>query len=129
MLDKNILKQYKEIESKIEDEADKLLAEINEIEKISGFKYLSFDKFYYGDIEYSGEETWQYGGYQKHEYSLPMELLFDKEYKEKYIKDLKDKIAEKNRKKEERIKEKEKQDFETAKAKYEKLKDKFEGEL
>lgn len=129
MLDKNILKQYEEIEEKIAVEADKLLAEINEIQAISGFKYLSFCKFDCGDIEYSGEEFWQYGGHQIHEYSLPMELLFDKEYKEKYIKDLKNKIAENNRKEEERIKEKEKQDFEKAKAKYEKLKDKFEGEL
>lgn len=129
MLDKNILKQYQEIEEKIAVEANKLLAEINDIEPISGFKHLSFEKFDYGEIEYSGEEYWQYGGYEKYEHCLPMELLFNKEYKEKYIQDLKDKVAERNRKEEERRKEKEKQDFEKAKAKYEKLKDKFEGEV
>lgn len=129
MLDKNILKQYEEIEEKITIESDKLLSEINEIEPISGFKHLSFSKFDYGDIEYFGEESWQYGGYQSYEYSLPMQLLYDKEYKEKYIQDLKDKVAERNRKEEERRKEKEKQDFEKAKAQYEKLKNKFEGEV
>ena len=45
MLDKNILKQYEEIQEKIEFEANQLLNEINQLKPISGFSYLTFEKF------------------------------------------------------------------------------------
>lgn len=127
MLDKNILKQYEEIQEKIEFEANKLLTEINELKPISGFSYLTFEKFEDGYIEYSGEEFWQYGGYEKHEYSLPMELLLNEEYRKEYIYNLEEELDQRHSMEEKRKREEAIKSLQKKKAKYEELKKEFEG--
>jgi hypothetical protein len=128
MLDIKIYEQYLEIEEKIEDEAQKLLSEIHAIRPIEDFKHLYFSKLADSCIEYFGEESWSYGGHASYEDSLPSQLLFDKEYKEQYINDLKEKVAKSNKEKAERDEKIRLANIEKDKAQYEALKVKFEGD-
>lgn len=128
MLDVKIIEEYEKIEELIYDAAQDILAEIHAIKPIEGFKHLSFSKLEDSYIEYFGEDSWQYSGYESYEHSLPSKLLFDKEFKENYINKLKEEVSEKNRIQQERD-EKAKQDkLAKEKSQYEELKAKFEGE-
>ena len=128
MLDKKIFEEYERIEDLIYEAAQELLKEINNIEPIDDYKHLSFDSIDEGYIEYTGECSWRYGGYESYEHSLPRKLLFDKEFKDNYIKELKEKISEKDRVKQEREEKQIQERLAKEKAQYEELKAKFEGD-
>ena len=107
----------------IEEKADNLLNELNEIKAIEDYKYLSFNKVGYDIICYTG-----YDSYRQEEkyYSLPLQLLYDEEYKQSYIQKIKDEVEqikkqEAERKEAARLNQlkKEREQYEALKAKFE----------
>lgn len=127
MMNKASIDQYFSIKETVAKEAESLLTEVNNIEHIPGYKYLYFEDIEGGYIEYFGEETWQYGGYEVHRHSLPLELLYDPEAKKRYISELEEKAQQKLMQDAEYKLRQQKLKREREKAQYERLKKQFEG--
>ncbi len=77
------LTQYWKLSNDLFDLANKQLKQYQLIRKeILGEKpeeYLSCSGIGDSEISYSGEEYWSYGGYEHHEFSLPITCLTDPE--------------------------------------------------
>lgn len=114
--------RFMEFQEMVEEKAEELLKEIENISPIEKKSYLTFHKIEYGLIEYRGS----YCG-EDITYSLPLYLLYDQEYKEEYFKKLEYEAIQKRmheKDKENRIK---KEKLKKEKEQYLKLKEKFEN--
>jgi hypothetical protein len=121
-----------EIEMSISSDANSLLKEISQYEKIDNIEYLSFhkinrDTIYYTGSYYDGRDYNNQDIYREVEFDLDSELLYDENAKSDYLKSLiKEFDVQENLKK---IKELTAQNIkeENERATYEKLKQQFEN--
>ena len=95
MIDKSVVTKFDELEEIIFNEAEKLMVQIHTISTIDGFDFLSISHIEDGHVEFRGEESWKYGGYEGYTFSIRMHLLYNEEAKEQYLQQLRDEEAKK----------------------------------
>lgn len=117
--------RFMDFQDLVEEKSNDLLTELNTLKEIEDYKHLSFNKIGYYNIEYTGYDSWRQ---EEKSYSLPLQLLYDEEYKEKYIQKIKMEVEEKKKKESERNTLSEQNKLLKEKEQYEALKVKFEGD-
>jgi hypothetical protein len=98
-----ISEKYNEMSNNLYEYARSILNEINEIEEINGFSYLSIDKIGTYIVEFKGTATWRYGGREDYYFEFPSEILYCPNKKEKFINDLKKEVEENKKIEDERL--------------------------
>ncbi len=81
-LDKDQVDKFLRFKEVIGDACIELLVEYNKLKKVSGFGCLDFITIDEDTIEYKGDETWSYGGYQVYTFTLPVKYLYDDSWKQ-----------------------------------------------
>lgn len=127
MLNLKKLEEFKKFETEIHEAATKILDDINSIKPIDGYKFLDVESFDSSDVYFSGEEIWQYGGYEKYTYSIPTELIFNNKLKNQFLQKLKEEVNVEKIKESERRKKSEDEALEKKRKQYEELKQEFES--
>jgi hypothetical protein len=122
-----------EIEDSLSIEANALLIEISQYEEIDDLKDLSFshvtqDTIYYDGSYYDGRDHNNQDIYQKVEYELDAELLYNKQIKAEYLHAIIETFNIEENIKKNKILSLEKAKTEANRATYEKLKKQFEQE-
>lgn len=84
------LNQFMKFQNLIKEKAEELIKEIENISPIENHSYLTFHKIEYGLIEYQGS----YCG-DDTTYSLPLDLLYNEDFKNEYFKKLEYEAIEK----------------------------------
>lgn len=126
MKNKEKIDLFYKLKSELYEDAYSILKEINEIEPISGFEHLSVSGINETTVQFSGVDTWRYGGYEEFNYEFTIDYLLDEDVKNNYLNKLKNEKEMREKKKAEMLIKLEKEKEEKEKNHYLNLKQKFE---